>query len=300
MEQISTESTTIGRISLEELTEAYYTCRKNKRNTASAIKFEMNLASNLVDLWQDINQGTYHPGRSIAFVVTKPVCREVFAAQFRDLIVHHLIINKLEALMEQYFIDDSYSCRRGKGAFYGQKRVQEMIRECSHGYTQDCWVMKLDIKSFFMSIDKKLLYQCMERFVETYYHAADKEQLLWLIRVTIFHRPELDCERHSPDWFWDLLPKEKSLFGTDGSHGLPIGNHTSQMFAMLFLTEFAFVGVDGSMDENMVSQPAVKKKKEVKSSTIEELDHDSLVKELVREIVAQMKEGYKLQVGLVK
>lgn len=64
--------------------------------------------------------------------------------------------------------------------------------------------------------------------------------------------------------------------------------------------QFAFVGVDGSMDENMVSQPVVKKKKEVKSSTIEELDHDSLVKELVREIVAQMKEGYKLQVGLVK
>lgn len=54
------------------------------------------------------------------------------------------------------------------------------------------------------------------------------------------------------------------------------------------------------MDENLVTQPAVKKKKEVKSSTIEELDHDSLVKELVREIVAQMKEGYKLQVGLVK
>lgn len=237
MEQISTEEPAIGRISLEELTEAYYTCRKNKRNTASAIKFEMHLASNLVDLWHDINQGTYHPGKSIAFVVTKPVCREVFAAQFRDRIVHHLIINKLETLMEQYFIDDSYSCRRGKGAFYGQKRVPEMIRECSHGYTQDCWVMKLDIKSFFMSIDKKLLYQCMERFVMTYYHAADQQLLLWLIRVTIFHRPELDCERHSPDWFWDLLPKEKSLFGTDGSHGLPIGNHTSQMFAMLFLTE---------------------------------------------------------------
>lgn len=64
--------------------------------------------------------------------------------------------------------------------------------------------------------------------------------------------------------------------------------------------QFAFVGIDGSLDESMVSQPAEKKKKEAKSSAIGQIDHDSLVKELVREIVAQMKEGYKLQVGLVK
>ena len=108
-----------NQISLEEVVEAYYTCRKNKRNTASAIRFEMNLAANLVELWQDINRGTYQPGRSIAFVVTNPICREVFAAQFRDRIVHHLIINKLEEQMESYFIDDSYSCRPGKGTFYG-------------------------------------------------------------------------------------------------------------------------------------------------------------------------------------
>lgn len=63
--------------------------------------------------------------------------------------------------------------------------------------------------------------------------------------------------------------------------------------------QFAFVGVDGSMDESMVSEPAERKKKEAKPA-IGKIDHDSLVRELVREIVAQMKEGYKLQVGLVK
>lgn len=61
--------------------------------------------------------------------------------------------------------------------------------------------------------------------------------------------------------------------------------------------QFAFVGVDGSMDENMVTQPAENKKKR---GLLEEVDHASFVKELVKEIVAQMKNGYKLQVGLVK
>lgn len=61
--------------------------------------------------------------------------------------------------------------------------------------------------------------------------------------------------------------------------------------------QFAFFGVDGSMDENMVTQPAENKKKR---GLLEEVDHASFVKELVKEIVVQMKNGYKLQVGLVK
>lgn len=61
--------------------------------------------------------------------------------------------------------------------------------------------------------------------------------------------------------------------------------------------QFAFVGVDGSMDENLVTQPAENKKKR---GLLEEVDHASFVKELVKEIVVQMKNGYKLQVGLVK
>lgn len=61
--------------------------------------------------------------------------------------------------------------------------------------------------------------------------------------------------------------------------------------------QFTFVGVDGSMDENLVTQPAENKKKR---GLLEEVDHASFVKELVKEIVVQMKNGYKLQVGLVK
>lgn len=61
--------------------------------------------------------------------------------------------------------------------------------------------------------------------------------------------------------------------------------------------QFAFFGVDGSKDENLVTQPAENKKKR---GLLEEVDHASFVKELVKEIVVQMKNGYKLQVGLVK
>lgn len=76
-------------VRLEELFAAYYDCRQNKRKTFNALEFEGDYEAKLVDLWREINAGTYYPGRSIAFIVDKPVKREIFAADFRDRIVHH-------------------------------------------------------------------------------------------------------------------------------------------------------------------------------------------------------------------
>jgi hypothetical protein len=60
-------------VELDELFEAYFNCRSNKRNTANAIAFEIDYESNLIALYEDLNNGTYQIGRSIAFIVNKPV-----------------------------------------------------------------------------------------------------------------------------------------------------------------------------------------------------------------------------------
>ena len=72
-------------LKLEEIFAAYFECRKNKRYTANALAFEMDYENNVVQLWEEINSGTYQIGRSIAFIVDKPVKREIFAADFTPL-----------------------------------------------------------------------------------------------------------------------------------------------------------------------------------------------------------------------
>ena len=89
-----------GNVRLDELFAAYLECRRNKRRTTNALAFEVDFEQKLIELWKDVNDGTYMPGRSIAFIVTEPVQREVFAADFRDRIIHHLIIGKLNHLFE--------------------------------------------------------------------------------------------------------------------------------------------------------------------------------------------------------
>jgi hypothetical protein len=75
---------TRGWVALEDLFAAYYTCRRNKRRTHNALVFELDYESQLVALCDEINNGTYRPGKSVAFIVDKPVKREIFAAEFRD------------------------------------------------------------------------------------------------------------------------------------------------------------------------------------------------------------------------
>ena len=168
-------------------------------------------------------------------MVNKPTKREIFAADFRDRVVHHLIARKILPLLEARFIDDSYSTREGKGTLYGINRIAEQLRVVSRNYTEDCHIMRLDIEGFFMSIVKQMLYEEIEAVVKKEYEGSDQTMLLWLIYLTVMNRPEENCIRKSPRWEWNGLPARKSLFGGDGTRGIPIGNLTSQLLALLHL-----------------------------------------------------------------
>ncbi|MBP3346876.1 MAG: RNA-directed DNA polymerase [Alphaproteobacteria bacterium] len=224
-----------GQVTLEDVFRAYYECRRTKRRTVNALAFELNFEQELIRLWQEINSGAYKIGRSIAFIVKYPVQREVFAADFRDRIVHHLVISKLNSLFEKEFIDDSYSCRSGKGTLFGVRSIQEKIAECSTGYTQDCYILKLDIRSFFMSIDKNILYRMLFEFISEKYHEPDKYVILRLVKQIVFYNPEDNCVIKGKRSDWNGLPYYKSLFWSSRHCGLPIGNLTSQIFANFYL-----------------------------------------------------------------
>lgn len=71
-----------------------------------------------------------------------------------DRIVHHYIALRLMPLFEEIFSERTFNCRKGKGQLYGINTLKEDIRQCSNNYTVDCHIMKLDLKGFFMSIDK--------------------------------------------------------------------------------------------------------------------------------------------------
>ena len=89
-----------------------------------------------------------------------------------------------------------------------------------------------------MNIDKNLLWQKLEKFIDINYKTDSVDFEKYLCKQIIFNDPTKNCMIRSPLYEWKELPKDKSLFTTKENCGLPIGNLTSQVFANFFLSEF--------------------------------------------------------------
>ena len=227
-------------ILLEDLFQAYFDARRNKRNTINALAFEKNFEEKIFELFDEIISGNYQPSPSICFIVNQPVKREIFAANFRDRVIHHLIYNYISPIFEKTFINDSYSCRKEKGTHYGIKRIDRFIRSCSENYSKDCYILKLDIKGYFMSINRKILFQQVKTSLLSKYHKLDFDLslILNLIEKTIFNDSTQNCKVKGKKADWYDLPRDKSLFTSKKNCGLPIGNLTSQLFGNVYLNVF--------------------------------------------------------------
>lgn len=225
-------------VSLNDIFEAYFDCRKNKLGKESAIEFEVNYEDSLIQLWGEINNRTYRPSKSIAFIVTKPRPREIFAANFRDRVLHHYVDLRLRPLIEKALIDETCNNRVGKGTMACVNYTEQFMIEVSNNYTEDCYVCKMDMKGFFMSISKSKLIEKTVSFTIENYKGSDIEDLIWLIEVIVGDSPELNCELRSPISEWNKLDKNKSLFYIDKDSGLPIGNLISQLLVNFYLNEF--------------------------------------------------------------
>ncbi|MGH7335049.1 MAG: hypothetical protein ACREKS_20370 [Candidatus Rokuibacteriota bacterium] len=188
----------------------------------------MNAEANLLALREELRAHTYRPGRSICFVTGGPKPREVFAADFRDRIVHHLRVAWQERIFEPRSIHDSYACRAGKGTLAASDRLMTFLGRATANGRRPAWALKLDVASFFPSIDKRRLYAIIAARIR-------HPEVLWLTRALLVHDPTTNYRFRSlrpgaprPGSDRYPVPAAKSLLGKRGERGLLIGNLTSQ------------------------------------------------------------------------
>ena len=233
---------------LADLYQAYYDARRHKRHKPYQLRFEADLERNLNALCDELYNRTYKPYPSTCFIITDPKKREVFAADFRDRIVHHLYYNYTHELYERTFIYDSYSCIRDRGTHFGIARLEQHIRQESQHYTVPCYVLKMDISGYFMHINRQLLlsiclatlermsvHRILKHVPTTWQQVLDMDFVRYLTIEIVLLNPIEDCRLHGSEEEWADLPKSKSLFYSPVGCGLPIGNLTSQLFSNVYL-----------------------------------------------------------------
>jgi RNA-directed DNA polymerase len=231
---------------LFDLYIAFECAKKNKSNKLYVKQFEKNLYNNLTDLCDELWGRRYSPLPSYCFIINEPKKREIFAANFRDRIVHHLYFNYVHQLFENTFIEDSYSCIKNRGTHYGIKRLEEHIRKESQNYAKECYVLKMDIRGYFIHINRKRLLEISTDVLNSmkrhkspngkmWEEVIDFDFIQYLNKELITLDPTINCIFRSKKEDWDGLPYSKSLFHTNENCGLPIGNLTSQLLSNVFL-----------------------------------------------------------------
>ena len=243
-------------VDMAELYHAYRSCRRRKHRTQQEQEFSIHITTNLPRLRNELLHETYKPMPVRSFLISKPVLREIFAPEFRDRVDQHFIAEKLEPLFEREFINDCYSCRKGRGTLFGIKRLKRFIAQCSANYTKDCFILTGDISGYFMAIGRDTLWQKLETFVRDKYKGDDLEKLLWQTRTFLFSSPLDHTLVRGRRSLWAELPDRKSVFASCGApkpnefhgtytadmdvnqKGLTIGALPAQMLGNFFLTPF--------------------------------------------------------------
>ncbi len=194
-------------ISLENLFSAWLEFRKGKRHKLDVQIFELNLEDNLFHLHWLLERGKYQHGNYVSFCVKDPKQRLIHKAPVIDRVFHHAVFRVLYPIFDGMFINDSYSCRIGKGTHMAVKQLEVYIKRVSRNHQRSCFVLKCDVKSFFHSINHQILLNLIKKKI-----ADDKAMLL--IQQIIYS------------------------FNCVEGKGIPLGNLTSQLFANIYMNEF--------------------------------------------------------------
>ena len=199
---------------------------------------------------------SYEPNRSVCFFVRRPKLREVFAANFRDRVVHHVLVGHLEKTWEPIFIHDSYACRKGKGVHAGVARLQSFLRRATANGTREAFYLQLDIRNYFMSIDKQRLFAMLDAKLRP--AKPDDDAAHWWCHKLVFHDCTVNPVMKGDPQLADKLPPHKTLFHAPPGKGLPIGNLNSQFFANVYLNaldQFVKHGLEDREFKRCLSAP---------------------------------------------
>jgi group II intron reverse transcriptase/maturase len=152
------------RIDIDWLKEAY---RRTRKNGASGVdgqtaeQYAANLDANLESLLTRVKTASYRaPPVKRVHIPKDGGTRPIGIPTFEDKVLQRAYAMVLEAVYEQEFLDFSYGFRPGRSAHQALDAFWKQMMAMGGG-----WVLELDIRDYFGSLEHSHLRQIIERRV---------------------------------------------------------------------------------------------------------------------------------------
>lgn len=217
--------------------------RINTKNKAKLERFENNYVSNMVYIKQILKNREYSPGKYNLFIIKEPKIRLIMSQNIIDKLINHVVSEYfLVNVFSSQLIEENIATRKDKGTHYGIKLLKKYLNELKG---EEFYVLKFDISKYFFNLDHEIIKKIVrkkikdkevieildkiidstdEEYVNKTIEKLKNNEIKNIIESNIFNKKQKIKEI-------EKLPIYKK------GKGLPIGNMSSQFFAILYLNE---------------------------------------------------------------
>ena len=146
---------------IEALFDVYKKSIKASQWKSSTQRFKHDYLSEIYELYEEIQNGTYHSGPTSDFLVNeRGKIRLVHGNTIRDRVVRHALCdNVLMPAISKKIVYDNAASQIGKGTDFCRDRLKQHLREYFRMYGNDGFILIGDIKKYYDNIQHKVVKQ---------------------------------------------------------------------------------------------------------------------------------------------
>lgn len=153
-------------ISIEELTKAFYKCKKGVAWKKSVQNYEMNLFQNIselhrkLDKCEDISRGYVQ-----FYICERGKRRKIQACHISERVVQKSIANNsLTPMLENTLIKNNCASQKGKGTHKAWEYFEEDLKKAYKKWGRDFYVVQGDFHNYFASIPHDKLIAELDKY----------------------------------------------------------------------------------------------------------------------------------------
>lgn len=226
----------------KNISEAYRIIRKNTIHRKKLTVFEMYYLSNIFNIKDNLYNNTYTHQSYNIFLVQEPKYRIIMSEKLYDKIINHLLSKfVLKPCIDKILISSNVATRENKGSKAAIDYMKYYVNKLKFD-ADNIYILKCDISKYFFNIDHDILFEMVDKFkidtklkiiIKNIIDSTDNINSNKDIDIIVNREKErllnknIDCNNAIKEL--DRLPRYYK------GKGLPIGNMSSQLLALLYL-----------------------------------------------------------------
>lgn len=211
----------------------------NTKNKKKLEKFENNYVSNMIYIKNILNDKKYIPGKYNIFIIKEPKLRLIMSQNVIDKIINHVVSEYfLVNIYDKTLIDTNIATRKNKGTHYGIKLLKKYINEIKN---EKFYILKFDISKYFFNLDHEILKKLVRKkikdkdvlkIIDNIIDSTDSDYVNKTINL--LKKKEIEKINNKNE---ELIKSINNIPLYKKGKGLPIGNMSSQVLAIMYLNE---------------------------------------------------------------